>query len=119
MSRPHPIWSFLRKHLGVLAVLIIASIAGLWFAAHMVSDFVYFNDPAHQDEALKPWMTPRYVGMSYDLPRPVIGEIFDLGPDGTRGKTMGNIAAERDMSLEELTTMVRDAAGTFRAEKPQ
>ena len=116
MSRPHPIWSFLRNHLGVFAVLIIACAAGLWFAADIFLDFLYFNDPRHQDEALKAWMTPRYVGMSYDLPRPVVGEIFGLTEGGPRGMTMRTIAAEQNMSLDALTDKVRAAAEAFRAE---
>jgi hypothetical protein len=119
MHRPHPIWSFLRNHVGVLAVLVIACGAGLWFAADIVLDFVYFNDPRHQDEAIMPWMTPRYVGMSYDLPREVIHDIFGLDADGPRGMTMRNIAAEHNMTLHELTEKVRITANEFRAEHPQ
>jgi hypothetical protein len=119
MQRPHPIWSFLRNHMGVVAILVIACAAGLWFAADIVSDFVYFNDPRHQDEALKPWMTPRYVGMSYDLPRDVVHDIFGLSDNGPRGMTMRNIAAEQGLSLHDLTEKVRTTANAYRTEHPQ
>jgi hypothetical protein len=115
----HPIWSFMRNHIGVFSVLVIACGFGLWFLVDIVADFIYFNDPRHQDEALKAWMTPRYVGMSYGLPRPVVGELFNLGSDTPRGTTMRMIAAEQNLTLDALTQIVRDAADAFRTEHPQ
>ena len=116
MQNSHPIWSFLRKHLGVFAVLIVTCLVGLWFVADMFMDFLYFNDPQHQDAALKPWMTPRYVVMSYDLPRAEVAEILGLTTEDQRGMTMRDIAVLNDMSLDELTEKVRTMAETYRSE---
>ena len=81
-----------------------------------MADLIYFNDPRHQDETLRPWMTPRYVVMSYDLPRSVVAEVLELPRDGGPRERMDNIAERLGLSLDELTARVRVAADTYRAD---
>jgi len=119
MTHRHQIWGFLRQHLGMLAVLVIACVAGLWFTFGILSEFLYFHDPINQDEALKPWMTPRYVVMSYDLPRGLVADVLGLPSEMHRGMTMADIAEMNDLSLDELTKIVRDAASAFRMDHPR
>lgn len=106
--------AFARKHWLAMAVFSAATLTCVWFAASFVLDLIYFNDPRHQDEALRAWMTPRYIVMSYDLPRPIVAEVLDLPPDGSRLK-MDTIAADLGLTLDELTERVRAAAELYRA----
>lgn len=107
--------AFAKTHWLGLSVFAVAAIACLWFAGSFVADLIYFNDPRHQDVALRPWMTPRYVVMSYDLPRPLVAEVLELPRDGGPRERMDDIAARLDLSLEELTDRVRNAADIYRA----
>ncbi len=107
--------SFIRKHYLAVGVFAVSMIAVLWFAGTLLLDFIYFNDPRHKDETLKPWMTPRYVAMSYDLPRPMLEDLFQLTPQDRGRIRLSDIAAREGMTLDELNAMVVAAAAAHRA----
>ena len=107
--------SFVRKHYIAVGVLTLSTAAALWFAGNLLANVIYFNDPRHQDEALKYWMSPHYMSMSYDIPRPLVSDLLGVPPDEMRGKTLGEIAALRGMTLDQLTDHVRDGVTTYRA----
>lgn len=99
---------FWRRHRVALVVLVTALCAALWFGARLAREAVHFADPAHQRQTLEGWMTPRYVGRSWDLPPDVIMALMELQPgDGRR--TLARIAAERGLTLAELEARVRAA----------
>lgn len=106
--------SFIRQNWLLVGLFVGSLTVALWFAFHAVSDALYFNDPRNVDVALKPWMTPRYVVLTYDLPRPLVMELLELDPEADRGVRLGRLAQERNISIEELTTLVRDAAAAYR-----
>lgn len=89
-------------------------LALLYFTGSFAAELIYFNDPRHQNEALKPWMTPRYISLSYDLPRETVDQIFGLTETSEGPRRMRFVAERLDVSLEELTQMVRDAAQDYR-----
>lgn len=96
-----------------MAVFGISCVAALWFAASAVLDLIYFNDPKHRDEALKGWMTPRYVVMSYDLPRGVVADALGL-VEGEGRVRLKRLAEDQGLTLDALTEQVRAAAATYR-----
>ena len=107
---------FLRHHPLASAVFALALLAFAALVGRAVAELVYFNDPAHQQQALEPWMTPRYVGLSWQLPPEVVAEIFDLGPPGIgverrdgRPPTLGDIADTMSLTLPQLEQMLRAA----------
>lgn len=105
----------LRTQPVVFAICVLAIIGALFFGGRLISEALYFNDPDHKNQPLEPWMTPRYVGMSYGLPRHVIMEIMDLDDD-REGRTphMRVIAARLGMTLPELEAKVRETAKAYR-----
>ena len=105
--------SFIKQNLLLVGLFLGSLGVALWFAFHAISDALYFNDPRNVDVALKPWMTARYVVLTYDLPRPLVFDILDLDPDD-RGVRLGRFAKERNLSMDELTSLVRDAAAAYR-----
>lgn len=50
-----------------------------------MANAIYFNDPKHQDEVLKDWMTPRYIVLLYELHREIVASSLGLNEDD-RGK---------------------------------
>ena len=104
---------FAQKHWLLLSTMLTALGVVIWIGGSILLDVIYFNDPRHQDQKLKSWMTPRYVVMSYDLPRDVVAEILQLN-EGDRRKKLGRIADEMGMSMGGLTDMVRGAADRYR-----
>ncbi len=105
---------FGRENWLLLIVFAAASCFALFFAVHTIRDFVYFNDPANVDVDLQPWMTPRFIVLTYDLPRPFVFETLGLDPDADGGKRLGHLARERDLTMEELTEMIRKSSATYR-----
>ena len=106
--------SFIKQNWLVVGLFLGSLAVALWFAFLAITDALYFNDPRNVDVALKPWMTPRYVVLTYDLPRPLVMELLELDPEDDRGIRLGRLAQDRNISMEELTTLVRDAADTYR-----
>lgn len=106
---------FARRHWLPIAGFALSMGIAVWFGFTFLADAIYFNDPRHKDAALERWMTPRYVVLSYDLPRPVVAEILDIEQDqeGKR-RRLGRIAEDMDLTLDELTQKVRTAADAYR-----
>ncbi|PWQ95577.1 hypothetical protein [Leucothrix pacifica] len=74
---------------------------------------LFFNDPRHQNVDLQPWVTPRYIGLSYDLPRPVVMEILEIEEGSKFPKRLDRLANKLDITLEELTEKVRAAKADY------
>jgi hypothetical protein len=111
------LFSFIQQNWLTVSLFVGSLALALWFAFHAITDALYFNDPRNVDVALKPWMTPRYVVMTYDLPRPLVMELLELDPEDDRGIRLGRLAQERNLSLDELTALVRDAAAEYREDQ--
>lgn len=101
------LWS--QHRLALLAFVAALGAAG-FFGIRTMSAMVYWMDPAHQEQPLASWMTPRYVAQSYGLPRTAIEELFMLerGVDPPRIR-LGEIMENMDMTMDELQARV-DAA---------
>ncbi|MEH6726190.1 MAG: hypothetical protein V7703_08525 [Hyphomicrobiales bacterium] len=105
--------AFIGQNKLIVGIAAASFFALVYFAGSFVAKLIYFNDPSHQNEALQAWMTPYYVALSYDLPRDTIKEIFEF-TDGFDGpKRMSFVAERLDVSLEELTEKVREAAQAY------
>ena len=115
--------SFARRNWLPLAGLAGSQLVAWWFAVGVISDLVYFSDSQHQAPPLESWMTPRYVGLSWDLPRPVVAEIFGLDisegpPQPGQRPRVGDLAQAQGLTLEEMTEKVRRTATALRAAPP-
>lgn len=109
---------FARQNWLLLGVFALAMVVALWFAVQFTLNFLYFNDPRNKDVDLKGWMTPRYVVMTYDLPRPLVAELLGLTDPSQRGQSLRRIADDMGLTMEELTELVRAEAAIYReAEK--
>lgn len=109
--------AFARKNWLPLGIFFGALAVALFFASRVFLDFLYFNDPKNVDVDLKPWMTPRFIVITYDLPRPVVFEILALDPKEDRGLRLRRVAERQGVSMEELTARVRDAAAAYREDQ--
>lgn len=106
---------FARRYWIQLSAFILSAGFALFFGLTFMADAIYFNDPRHKDGALKNWMTPRYIVLSYDLPHEFVVDTLGITEEerGTRPR-MKDIAERMDITLDELTTKVREAAKTYR-----
>lgn len=113
MPRLLALW---RRHPVVTTSFLAAALLTAVFMVRAVSFAVYWADPAHRDQLVEPWMTPRYVAHSWELPREVLLQTLELPPRSEgRPPRMGALAAERGWTMEELNSRIEDAAAAHRA----
>lgn len=100
-------------------VLVVALLASTFFGVRTVSNWVYWNDPAHIDQPIAGWMTPGYVAHSWDIPRPVMIEALALGEDDPKGRNLKRLAEAQGIPLDELIARIEAAIMAHRAAAPQ
>ena len=109
---------FIRKNLLLVSLTVLTLVVIFWFGFRLLADFLYFNDPRNVDVDLKGWMTPRFIGITYDLPRELVFEVLELSPESARGQRLRFVAEDLGLTLDELTEKVRAAAKVYRAANP-
>ena len=102
----------------VLAGFVLAAAMTLFFAARLTLSLIYWNDPAHRDQAIAGWMTPGYVSHSWRIPPEVLAETLGIEPGSGRPPTLAQIAAERGTTVEALAATIEAAAARDRAKTP-
>lgn len=100
----------------LLAGFVLALAVMLFFAVRTTLFWIYWNDPAHRNQAIEPWMTPRYIAHSWDVPPKVVGDALGLEPGGPR-ITMADLAARDGIGLDEIVAKVMAAILAHRAER--
>ncbi len=100
MSRLGAVW---RRHPVLSAGFTLALAVTLFFAVRAAFFAIYWMDPAHRDQALEGWMTPRYVALSWRAPPEVIQDALGLKRDGSGARiTLNRLAKERGVRVEAL-----------------
>lgn len=106
-----------NNRLALLAFAVALAALGV-FGVRTISSAIYWMDPAHQDQPLAEWMTPRYVGQSYHLPREVIEEVFFIEPGEEPPRMrLGEIANSNGLNLADLQSRLDAANAAFQAER--
>ncbi len=114
ISRLKHLW---QNHRIALA-LFCATVALIgYFAVQTISSAIYWMDPKHHDQPIKPWMTPRYIAQSYDLPPFVVGSALLFEMDApTRRVSLDDIATRNSLTLDDLQDRIDAAAAAWRAD---
>jgi hypothetical protein len=100
------------QHRFAVSAFVIAIVCLGYFAFQTASSAIYWMDPAHQDQDLAAWMTPRYVAQSYKLPQMCLAlRCFWSKAKTPRRVSLGTIAAENGLTLDDLQLRI-DAAAT-------
>lgn len=102
-----------------LSAFLIAVALLVFFGARFILNFIYFHDPAHRNQALEPWMSPKYVSMSYQLPPHVMREVMQLEAFEGKRVTVKDVAEGLGISLEELEARVRKAQQSTKEKRDQ
>ena len=103
-----------KRHPVLSALFALAFVAMIGFGVRTVGFWVYWQNPDHREQPIEAWMPPRYVGMSYGIPPEILGPLLGLQPGEDRHLTMGEIAAARGQSLEDLAAEIKAAADAAR-----
>ncbi len=106
-----------KNHWRALTVFALAACVVLFFAGRVVMHEMWRGDPARAEFTVKPWMTPRFVGMRMGVPPEMLFETLDVTGPEARRMTLREIADARGMTIDALQTMLTDAALTAQAER--
>ncbi len=96
-------------------VLAVALAATVFFGLRTARHWVYWNDPAHRDQAVAGWMTPGYIAHSWQVPREVVTQAIGLErrPEGPRN--LDRLAQNQGRSVDDLIVEIEAAIAAFRA----
>ena len=107
-----------QAHRLALMAFIVALSALLYFGAKTITSAIYWMDPAHQEQSLAGWMTPRYVAQSYKLPREFLIDALFLEPNAPpRRVSLEAIAEQNGVTLADLQTRIDAASAAWAAER--
>ena len=107
-----------RRHRRLAIAFLLAGALTAFFAARLVSSWIYWSDPAHRDVDVAGWMTPRYVAHSWRLPPDLVAATLDLDRSAGPPPTFSDLAAERGVTVEDLAARIEAAAEAHRAGRP-
>jgi len=110
--------SSFKAHPILTPAFLLAAVLTVLFAIRTVAFTIYWANPAHQDQAIEPWMTARYVAHSWDLPADQVAAALGVELSTARRVSLKEIAASNGLSLDELAARIRAAAAAYR-EQPQ
>ncbi|MFT5067062.1 MAG: hypothetical protein ACJAXK_003291 [Yoonia sp.] len=107
-----------KNHKLALGAFVLAVVVLGYFAVQTTISMIYWMDPAHQDQPLASWMTPRYVAQSYKLPPDMLGPaLFLVKGETPKRQSLGTIAANNNMTMNELQVRIDTATAAWRAEQ--
>ena len=89
------------------AGFVIALVVIVFFAARFVAFSLYWADPAHRQQPVEPWMTPRYVAHAWDIPPEDVMAALGVTTGTEARPTLKEIARQRDVPVEVVLEEVR------------
>ncbi len=97
-----------KTHPYAVGGFVVAMAVTLFFLFRITASAIYWNDPAHHNETVKPWMTIGYVAKSWKLSPREIDVMADLPlPQEGRGPlTIKEIATLRGVEVDEVIRQV-------------
>lgn len=106
-----------REHPYASSGFVLAFAVTLFFTVRVISSAIYWADPAHHNETVKPWMTVGYIAKSWDLDPRQIDQITGLPtPEGHGPWTLQEVADARGVPIEEIISQVNAALALMTAE---
>lgn len=96
----------------------LALLSTLFFGVNAAREAIYWADPRHVEQPIAGWMSPGYVGMSWDVPRNVMRDALALGPDEPGRFPLQELADRRGVPLSEIIAQIETAIAAHRADAP-
>ena len=107
-----------RTNPKALSGFVLGAAVTLFFAVRFVTAFLYWHNPAHIHEPIKPWMTIGYVAKSWNLHGPEIDAAAGLPPPaGGHPFTIRDIALQRGVPEADIIKLVEDTVAKLEAAK--
>jgi hypothetical protein len=113
-----------RAHPYAATGFVLATAVTLFFVVRILVSAIYWANPAHHNETVKPWMTVGYIGTSWHLEPAEIDALAGLpGPKDGTGKshhgpwTLQQIADARGVPVADVINEVNAALAKLQADQ--
>ncbi len=99
----------------LVSAFLLASALTLFFAVRLLSQAIYWADPAHREQAVEGWMTVGYIARSWDLYGPDIDALAKLPLPDVKGhaQPLVEIAKDRGIPVADVIAEVEKAIRTL------
>jgi hypothetical protein len=109
-----------HDHPRLFSAFLIAAALTLFFSIRIAASALYWSDPAHRNETVRPWMTVGYVARSWDLDPRELDTLAGLPiPEHGRPQPLAVIASDRGVPVADIIAEVEAAIATLRARQDQ
>ncbi|MCA8867550.1 MAG: hypothetical protein KDA67_02785 [Rhodobacteraceae bacterium] len=115
MARLRHLW---QHHKGLVLAFGLAAAVTLFFAVRFLAFYIYWQDPAHHQQPLEPWMTPRYVAWSYDLPLAEVTAMLGISETPSFRPTLSRLAREQGVPVNTLINNLATSLAARTANRP-
>jgi hypothetical protein len=107
-----------KSHPYATSGFVLACVVTLFFMVRIVASGIYWADPAHHNETVKPWMTVGYIAKSWKLdPREIDAAAGLPSPEGHGPWTMKEIAKSRGVEVDAVIKQVNDTIAILQLKK--
>ena len=102
-----------------VAVTLFLAALGItaFFAFRSIAFTIYWSDPAHRDQEILSWMTPRYVAHSWNIAPESLHGSLGIRKPPDRPKSLAEFAEEQDITFEVLKERIEATIAEERAKK--
>jgi len=100
----------------------LAAALTLFFVVRAVMFAVFWMDPHRDRHPVEPWMTPRYIVRTYNIPRDALADVLDLHPGDSPKMPLDKLAQERGKDTAAMVSAVQvlvDARSPSLPDEPQ
>ncbi len=110
-------WFGIARHHPLMSIgFALALCAVLFFAAGFMRQAIYWSDPAHHEQPVEGWMTPRYIANSWGVDGHELAKHLGLTERLTERLTEGpkeratlqDIANMRGLPIEAIISIAQD-----------
>ncbi len=91
-----------REHRMLFIAFALAATLTTLFAIRTVVFLIYWANPANRHRPLEPWMTPRYIAYSWEVPIEEVNRMLGARGLNRMRPTLERIARERGIPVEQL-----------------
>lgn len=114
------IWRFWKANKLLTLTFALAFGATVFFGVRTAMFTIYWNDPAHKNQAVAGWMTPRYVAHSWRVPPKLIVDALGYSPEGPRERiTISEISKTQNVDIDTLIKLVEAAIDIHNKAMPE
>lgn len=97
------------RHPVLTGVFLAAVVLMAVFAVRSTLFVIYWSDPAHHEQPIEGWMTPRYIMHSWKVPPEVVLDAIGRPAMPGKRQNLDEIAEQQGISTEELIDRVTRA----------